>query len=681
MPDLNNKHLLALDKENPEREELLEEIKQLRERNRELENLLIECKRAMDASRDSKNLYDVAQDLIELKRAEEELKKERDYFKNVLDNSADAIGIVDSKGRFIRWNKRAEELFGYSFEELKGKSAFDLYANKQDLDCMLMELRQDGYVRDYEISIKRKDGHIIPFGMSISVLKEGEKNIGSVCVARDLSQIKQVQADLQKSKEEAEMANKAKSEFLANMSHEIRTPMNAILGFSEALLNKAGEEQNRQYLNTILSSGKTLLGLIDDILDLSKIEAGRLEIQPENINPGRLLSDISAIFNHRFEEKGIDFIVDIDSSLPDVLQLDEVRMRQILLNLVGNALKFTPSGHVRLNTYARNKNRQLQKLDLVLQVEDTGIGIPESQQEVIFENFRQRNNQNTREYGGSGLGLSITKRLVDLMNGEISVESEVDRGSVFTVVLRQVEIGEKEKIESDSDNRQLKLGSGKVLVADDVQENIDLIEAYLEDTNIWTIGALSVEEAWEKTKKHSPDLVLMDLRMPDRNGYEALFGIREMFSDIPVLAFTATVMKQERAGMLEYFDGYISKPVNKEDLIQELAEFLTTDGDSYLEEKGHSSGVKDQEHENEQCPRDLYWILKKEFEPRWREIKDLLIIEDVEKFARDLKEAGETYSYFPIQDFSDRLYKNIRHYDIEDLKRNLSKFPEFLGSD
>ncbi|MGM0759396.1 MAG: PAS domain S-box protein, partial [Thermodesulfobacteriota bacterium] len=186
--------------------QVIRELDELRLRNEELESMLIECKRAVDANTDMKSLYEVAQDLIELKRAEDALKKERDYFKNVLDNSADAIGIVDAKGRFIRWNKRAEELFGYSFEELRGKSAFDLYADQMQLGSMLESLRAKGFVRDTEVSIRTKFGHILPLGMSISLLREGERTIGSVCVARDLSQIKKTQAALQKSKEEAEAA-------------------------------------------------------------------------------------------------------------------------------------------------------------------------------------------------------------------------------------------------------------------------------------------------------------------------------------------------------------------------------------------------------------------------------------------------------------------------------------------
>src|SRR6056297_2704090 len=232
---------------------------------------------------------------------ERELKQERDYFENVLENSADAIGIVDAKGRFIRWNKRAEELFGYSFEELRGKSAFDLYADQMQLASMLESLRAKGFVRDTEVSIRTKFGHILPLGMSISLLREGGRTIGSVCVARDLTQIKKTQAALQKSKEEAESANRAKSEFLANMSHEIRTPMNAILGFSEVLLHKVQDAQSKRYLQTILSSGQTLLTLIDDILDLSKIEAGKLEIRPESLDLQQIIHDIEAMFEPSFD--------------------------------------------------------------------------------------------------------------------------------------------------------------------------------------------------------------------------------------------------------------------------------------------------------------------------------------------------------------------------------------------
>jgi PAS domain S-box-containing protein len=234
--------------------QLEEEIHWLRCRNEDLETLLTECRRALNAGSDLKSLYEVAQDLIELKRAEEELKKERDYFENVLDNSADAIGIVDSRGRFLRWNKRAEELFGYSFEELKGKSAFDLYADRPELDRMLSELRRKGYVRDYEISIQRKDGRIVPFGMSISVLRDKGRTIGSVCVARDLTQIKQAQQALQKINEKLEQRVQERTRELTRANRKLEEANIAL----RVLLEKK-DENKRTFEENMVFNVKQLI--------------------------------------------------------------------------------------------------------------------------------------------------------------------------------------------------------------------------------------------------------------------------------------------------------------------------------------------------------------------------------------------------------------------------------------
>ena len=226
-------------------QDLAEEVRELRKSNQELESLLIESKRALDAGRDMNSLYEVAQDLIELKKAQEELKKERDYLKNVLDNSADAIGIVDAKGRFRRWNKRAEELFGYHFQELKGKSAFDLYADKSELERLLAGLRKKRYVRNFEVNIRRKDGQIIPFDMSIRVLQEQGVVIGSVCVARELSQIKQVQAALKKSNEDLEKRVRERTAELSDANRKLEEANIALRVLLEQKdENKAAYEQN-----------------------------------------------------------------------------------------------------------------------------------------------------------------------------------------------------------------------------------------------------------------------------------------------------------------------------------------------------------------------------------------------------------------------------------------------------
>ncbi len=241
--------------------DLLEKVQALQKRNEELEFLLGECKRALGAGADPGSLYEVAQDLLELKKAQEELKKERDYFKNVLDNSADAIGIVDAKGKFRRWNKRAEELFGYHFEELKGKSAFDLYARQSELEQMLSRLRQQGYVRNFEVNIRRKDGQIIPFDMSIRVLREGGMIIGSVCVARELSQIKQVQAALRKSNEELEKRVKERTAELSAANTKLEEANIAL----RVLLEKKDESKAVHEQNLVFNIQQLIQPCLDKL--------------------------------------------------------------------------------------------------------------------------------------------------------------------------------------------------------------------------------------------------------------------------------------------------------------------------------------------------------------------------------------------------------------------------------
>jgi signal transduction histidine kinase len=245
---------------------------------------------------------------------------------------------------------------------------------------------------------------------------------------------------LHAAKEAAEVANRTKTEFLANMSHEIRTPMNAILGFAELLTLRVNDEQSRDYLRGISSSGSVLLSLINDILDLSKIESGRLDLGFDIIDPRMLCEEIRQIFSLRAEEKNLAFLMMINPDLPESLLLDETRIRQILLNLVGNAIKFTEKGSVSIRIDCQPVDGREEAVKLVIEVQDTGIGIPLEEQEAVFEAFRQREGQSSRKYGGTGLGLTITKRLVQMMGGIISLESEEGKGSTFRVTLGRVQV-------------------------------------------------------------------------------------------------------------------------------------------------------------------------------------------------------------------------------------------------
>ncbi len=379
-------------------------------------------------------------------------------------------------------------------------------------------------------------------------------------------------------KEKAEDADRAKSDFLAMMSHEIRTPMNAILGFGELLHDMVETPQQKHFSAAILSSGNSLLSLINDILDLSKIEAGKLDLHPETILMEQFAENLQTLFSFRAAEKGLDYSIQIDPKLPPQLSFDALRLRQVLVNLVGNAIKFTRQGSVTVSLRAE-PTAASDTLMLHLEVADTGIGIPAAQVAEIFRPFYQIDSQQSRQFQGTGLGLSISRRLVEAMDGSITVESVLGKGSVFRVVLptRVSSRSEKfavEHITGPVDFNLLK--PSKILVADDVPLNRDLIKSYLAASHHQIIEAEDGELAVQLCLKHHPDLVLMDIRMPALDGREALVQLRsrDETRQIPVIAVTASSLLNSQVELKAMFDGYADKPLNRSKLFTELAKFI-----------------------------------------------------------------------------------------------------------
>jgi signal transduction histidine kinase len=380
----------------------------------------------------------------------------------------------------------------------------------------------------------------------------------------------------------ANAANSAKSEFLANMSHEIRTPMNAIIGFSELLKEQTKDPLHLQYVDTISSSGRSLLHLINDILDLSRVEADRLVMVPAPFSPRALFAEIERLFSLKVAEKGISFRMVIDPDIPAALVLDQARLRQILLNLAGNAVKFTDEGHVSIEAvWTATGERGSGRGEMEIRVSDTGVGIPEGERIEIFEAFRQRSGQDHGKYGGTGLGLSICRKLAALMNGDIcAMANPGGKGSLFTVLLRDVQVAdvvpEPDNGPADEPDRSYEFQYSRILVADDVEENRRLIREFLQGHPFVFLEAADGEEALRITREKRPDLLLTDVKMPRMGGVELARAISSdpAVSAIPVIAITASAMVSDLNELRPHFRAVLLKPISRKGLLAEISTVL-----------------------------------------------------------------------------------------------------------
>nr|WP_319397276.1 PAS domain S-box protein [uncultured Carboxylicivirga sp.] len=378
-------------------------------------------------------------------------------------------------------------------------------------------------------------------------------------------------------KEKAESASTAKSAFLANMSHEIRTPMNAIIGFSEILSKKVEDPTLENYVNSIYSSGKTLLKLINDILDLSKIEAGKLELNYEVVNLRNVFRDIRMLFNQKVQEKGLILHSNISNEVPEALLIDELRLNQVLINVVSNAIKFTQDGSISIQ--ADIKNVTPENGTLIISITDTGIGIAKDKLEMIFEDFKQEDESISRQYGGTGLGLSISRKIVHLFNGSFQVESKEGKGSTFIIELPDVKIvNDSPPVQEEEFNdSEICFEPAKILIVDDVKSNRDLLASHLLLLGFEVYEAVDGASGFTQAVEVLPDLIFMDLRMPGEDGGEVTkrLKLQTETNRIPVIACTASVLDApEKLLHSGIFDGSLTKPILSNDLIGILIKYF-----------------------------------------------------------------------------------------------------------
>jgi signal transduction histidine kinase/CheY-like chemotaxis protein len=505
---------------------------------------------------------------------------------NVVDSVKDPMSILDKDRKIIYMNEYGLALKNNTLENVVGRlyDSYSIYPNRTKYDPIVA--LEEG--REAEIYYNEKTESYMKGVANYFYSNKGEK-IGYIVLSMDVTDMVLRQIELEQAVNDANIANMHKGEFLARMSHEIRTPMNAIIGITNIVLNKLNTKDNAQenlaeienHVKQIETSSQHLLGLLNDVLDISKIEAGKIEISEGKMDLLKTAQTVEEIIRPRCDEKHIEFIVAFDSFDSAVFMSDQLRLRQVLINLLGNAVKFTPEGG-RIEFRVEKKDSRDDKTLVKFTVKDTGIGISDAAKEKIFVPFEQASANISLEYGGTGLGLAISRCIVELLGGEIEIDSEEGKGSVFTFSVWLQKLDETPMLDIKYDDAVGKFKNKRALIVDDIEINRMIVAGLLEDTGIVIEEAEDGQVASDMflaSEEGYYDIIFMDIQMPTMNGYDSTAIIRESgrgdAQSVVIVALTANAFvedidKAKMSGM----DTHIAKPVDGDKLVEVLFEFL-----------------------------------------------------------------------------------------------------------
>ncbi len=631
----------------------------------------------------------------EITKINQDLQESEAKYRNLIERAGPGFLIIQ-EARIKYVNHRLAAMVGWDREALIDRP-FHLLASERDQDLVKdryrRRMRGEEVPETYETVLQGRRGNSIHVEVNASVLHYMGQRADYVYV-HDITGRKEVERTLKAAAEAAEAGSRAKSAFLANMSHEIRTPMNAILGFSDLLMKRAESTEQKRYLSQIHAGGRALLSLVNDVLDLSKIEAGKMEICPEPIQPRKIFADVGQVFSQKAREKGLDLRTSVDDAIPRLLMLDEPRLRQVLLNLVGNAVKFTPEGHVAVSVRAaggwkERRRRTGERITLEIEVADTGIGIPKEQRGSVFDSFHQESGRISKKYGGTGLGLAISKRLVALMDGELSVHGRPGGGSRFRLVLPDVVVAEPAAPEAPllpDAAGGTRFAPARILVVDDTPSNREIILGYLEGEPLEILEAESGGAALDVLAAGPvPDLILMDLRMPDKSGFETAAEIRERpeWRRIPLVAMTAYTLKEALEKTRDLFDGCLTKPMCEMDLVRELGRFLRIEqvsGPGVPEDRDteRSPGPSACASALGSDPAGIPAVFENDLLPAWRRLNGAFFMDDIAGFARRLSAMGDRYRIGALAEYGRELNEMAQWSDIGRIEALMAEFPDLV---